>query len=400
MPDGDGLTDDFLGPSGANFEVNRLVQSFDVPLTWTNRIPVAQAGQTGPPLITPDGGNVANDDRVTLFLDQSCGNKSASIYYTTDGEVPVPQRSKRYTGPFTLSKKDVWFQPEHVVVGAVAVCPGLRPSPVNSRWFYVIPRTPSPVVTPQGMFNACHPVRVNVTGRGILRYTVSLQGLNVPVLNLTESGCECDLPFTYRGEVHDHCTEADWPGTPWCYVKGSVCGTAFFNRRFDRCKPFDPRNARRMPSPKPARHVGAEFDTLVSLVARETQTAAMVEAHADGADAPLLAPGRVYTFEQRGAGHFFVPSGHTAYTAAIATMDGGTASSVTTSNVTVSCPEHPTPRPTDTPIPTPRPTPTSTPSSSAPTPATPPTPTPTPTPISTLRMVPYILLVLCPILQL
>ena len=43
MPDGDGLTDDFLGPSGANFEVNRLVQSFDVPLTWTNRIPVAQA---------------------------------------------------------------------------------------------------------------------------------------------------------------------------------------------------------------------------------------------------------------------------------------------------------------------------------------------------------------------
>ena len=79
MPDGDGLTDDFLGPSGANFEVNRLVQSFDVPLTWTNRIPVAQAGQTGPPLITPDGGNVANDDRVTLFLDQGCGNKSASI---------------------------------------------------------------------------------------------------------------------------------------------------------------------------------------------------------------------------------------------------------------------------------------------------------------------------------
>ena len=386
MPGGDGITDDYLWPSGANFEVGPKVQSFDVPLTWTNRVPVAQTGQTGPPLIKPDGGNVANDDRVTLFLNHSCGNQSARIYYTTDGEVPVPQRSKRYAGPFTLSKTDAWFQSEHVVVGAVAVCPGLRPSPVNSRWFYVIPRTPSPVITPQGMFNACHPVRVNVTGRGILRYTVSLQGLNVPVLNLTESGCECDLPFTYRGEVHDHCTEADWPGTPWCYVKGGVCGTAFFNRRFDRCKPFDPKNARlRVPAPKPLLHVGAEFDTLVSLVARETQTAAMVEAQADGNDAPLLVPGKVFTFQQRQAGHFFVPSGYTAYTAVIATMDGGTPSSVTTSNVTVSCPSHPTPKPTLTPMPTPKPTPkptpTSTPSSTAPTPATTPmTPAPTPTP--------------------
>ena len=124
MPGGDGTTDDYLWPSGANFEVGPKVQSFDVPLTWTNRVPVAQTGQTGPPLIKPDGGNVANDDRVTLFLNHSCGNQSARIYYTTDGEVPVPQRSKRYAGPFTLSKTDAWFQSEHVVVGAVAVCPG------------------------------------------------------------------------------------------------------------------------------------------------------------------------------------------------------------------------------------------------------------------------------------
>lgn len=388
MPDGDGITDDYLWPSGANFEVGPKVQSFDVPLTWTNRIPLAQTGQTGPPLIAPDGGNIANDALVTLFLNHSCGNKSASIYYTVDGEVPVPQRSKRYVGPFALNKKDMWFQPEHVVVGAVAVCPGLRPSPVNSRWFYVIPRTPSPVIRPEGMFNSCHPIRVNVTGRGILRYTVSLQGLNVPVLNLTESGCECDLPFTYRGEVHDHCTEADWPGTPWCYVKGSVCGTAFFNRRFDRCKPFDPENARlRVPALKPppsqSSLLGAEFNTLVSLVARETQTTAMVEAQADSNDAPLLVSGKIFTFQQRQAGHFFVPSGYTAYTAVIATMDGATPSLVTTSNVTVSCPSHPTPKPTLTPMPTPKPT--ATPSTTpAPTPTTTPMPTrapaPTPTP--------------------
>ena len=389
MPDGDSITDDYLWPSGANFEVGPTVQSFDVPLSWTNRIPLAQAGQTGPPLITPDGGNIASDALITLFLNHSCG-KSASIYYTIDGEVPVPHRSKRYAGPFTLSKKDVWFQPEHVVVGAVAICPRLRPSPVNSRWFYAMPRTPPPVIRPEGMFNSCHPVRVNVTGRGILRYTVSLQGLNVPVLNLTESGCDCDLPFTYRGEVHNRCTDMDWPGTPWCYVKGSVCGTSYFNRRFDRCRPFDPINAGlRVPALNPpAGHsplLGAEFNTLVSLVALETQTAILVEARVDSNEAPLLVPGKIFKFQERHEGHFFVPSGYTAYTAVIATMDGATPSLVTTSNVTVSCPSHPTAKPTPTPMPTPTPSstpaPTPTPTSPRDSPTTTPAATPAPDPL-------------------
>lgn len=338
LPDGEGISDDYIWPGGgANFEVGPKVQSFDVPWQWSNHVPLAVAGQTPPPLMSPDGGILSNDTRVTLFLNHSCGDK-AKIFYTTNGNMPVLNKSTRYTGPFALRKGGVWFQRDHIVVGAVAVCPQLRPSPVNSRWFYTIPSTPAPVIRPIGRLEACHPVRVNVTGRGALRYTVSLRSLvPPPTANATtESNCECDFPFTYRGESYDQCTEADWPGTPWCYVKGAVCGTPFFNRRFDRCKPFDPFNARlRVPS----------TDSLVSLLSRDTAMVETSVVQSDSKDSPLIAPNKVYSFRERDEGHFLIPPGHTAFIAAIATIDGALTSPVTESNVTVRCVPTPTPTP-------------------------------------------------------
>ena len=51
------------------------------------------------PVITPDGGNVIEDQTVSI----SCATEGASIYYTTDGSTPTAS-STLYTEPFTVTQ--------------------------------------------------------------------------------------------------------------------------------------------------------------------------------------------------------------------------------------------------------------------------------------------------------
>ena len=419
-PSSGAIVDDYAWPSGANYELGPKVQSFDVPLGFEQMLPRNQVDQTMTPLIKPAGGNIARDENITLFLNHSCASE-ASIWYTCNGQVPVPFRAERYRGPFSLSTccQSDWFQPEHVVVGAVAMCPGLRPSPVNSRWFYVMSRTPPPLIHPVGFIHSCDPVLMTVTHELIkrskpleLRAAISFGsfsglGDELGSWSLTESGCECDLPFVYRGHNYTGCTEADWSGNPWCYVKGTTCGTAFYNRRFDRCKPFDPfapslwvhNSLARLPPPPPP----PPFTAKMSLLASETLP---VEAVSDMApssvlvqplDGKLVYPvvGEVLKAAEYEPIMFYVPPGLTAFVSAQASFDGALPSSVTLGQLTVTTdhcwnpvippapPAPPTPE-IGTPTPTPTPTATGTPGpptgTPTPTPGIPGTPTPTPTP--------------------
>ena len=358
------------------------------------------------PLIKPAGGNIARDENISLFLNHSCANM-AGIWYTCNGQVPVPGKAERYRGPFSLSTccQSDWFQSEHVVVGAVAICPGLRPSPVNSRWFYVMPRTPPPLIHPVGVIQSCNPVQMTVTHENIkgstpleLRAAISFGsfsglGTELGSWSLTESGCECDLPFVYRGHNYTGCTEADWPGNPWCYVKGTTCGTAFYNRRFDRCKPFDPfapslwvyNSLARLPPPTPP--PPPSFAAKMSLLASETLP---VEAVNDVSflDGKLVYPvvGEVLKVSEHEPIVFYVPPGLTAFASVQASFDGALPSNVTLGQLTVNC-DVPAVTPTPTPemgTPTPTPTPTGTPTETpTPTPTGTPTGTPTPTPGTT-----------------
>ena len=143
--------DDYAWPSEANYELVRPVRNgIDVPLTWSQTLPRPRFNQTAVPLIKPAGGNIAKTDNITLFVNSTCA-APISIYWTCTGEVPVPGKSNLYTGPFSLGcecARDDWFQKSHVVVGAVAVCPGVQVSPVNARWFYLMDRSPPPCAAP------------------------------------------------------------------------------------------------------------------------------------------------------------------------------------------------------------------------------------------------------------
>ena len=132
----------------ANFELSATT-GYDVPLSWSHIVPIAGENQSAPPLFEPDGGIVHQQEAITLGVDgQCCGGRSPDIYYTLDGTVPIVHESKRYTSPFRLQPVVEWAQPRHVMVGAVSLCPGRDPSPVNTRWFVVVEEVLPPVIWP------------------------------------------------------------------------------------------------------------------------------------------------------------------------------------------------------------------------------------------------------------
>ncbi|KAL1523134.1 hypothetical protein AB1Y20_018089 [Prymnesium parvum] len=73
---------------------------------------------------------------------------------------------------------------------------------------------------------------------------------------LTQSGCECDFPFEFKGTTYTSCTlEASKKHTgsksqPWCAVKDTAdgCGTQEHGMRYDACLPAP------LPPASPARH--------------------------------------------------------------------------------------------------------------------------------------------------
>ena len=337
-------------PIAANYELGPEVRSFDVPLKWEHTTPISRANQTAAPWMTPDGGVIAEDTLISLALPGAGPRPSpapglgpgCTIKYTCDGEVPTSESSP-YDAPFTLGKRGMRDQgrmSRYVMIGAVATCPGERPSPVNSRWFYVLTRLPPPIVVPTGIVRSCLPVRVNVSvpvpvagdlGRqgAALRYAALLGSPPKPTPGeiRTETGCECELPFVYRGVSYDTCTEVDWPGNPWCYVQGETCGTAYFNRRFDRCAPFAPGGARM----QPVHVVAAAASAAVALA--EAPPGASPEPSPEASPAPkepecpLLADGETLRGTDPGpplpAGQvggstcFVVPPGRTAHVWAV-----------------------------------------------------------------------------------
>ena len=282
----------------ANYELGPLVRSYDTPFKWEHNIPAHRSGQTAPPLFAPDGGVVANDTRISLEVGASACS-GGTIFYTCDGSTPT-NRSWRYDKPFTLDARALaseYLHPPYVMVGAVASCPGSKPSPVNTRWFYVKQRVPPPIISPTGTVYSCDAVTLTITpalpgARVHYRITEATNvgdgGLDPSPMpspadgvestralpesaleETTQAGCVCDFPFEYRGQVYDECTERDWPGVPWCFVKGPTCGTKYFERRFDRCTPWE--DPRASPSPAPAsttaagswRHAGARAEVVV-----------------------------------------------------------------------------------------------------------------------------------------
>ena len=78
--------------------------------------------QTATPVITPNGGEITADTKITI----SCENEGAQIYYTINGDEPTTS-STSYSGPFTLDAP--------ATVKAIAVADGLEASAVATAEF-------------------------------------------------------------------------------------------------------------------------------------------------------------------------------------------------------------------------------------------------------------------------
>ena len=365
-------------PSEANFELGPQVVSYDVPFAWRHTVPTAQPGQTATPLLQPDGGVLAVDAPISIVLDAPCEAEHPTttstadilesnnalpspqpgvpaIWYTCDGSVPVPGAARRYDGPFVLRDccaERQWWQPSYVVVGAVGVCAGREPSPVNSRWFYAAVRTPPATITGAGRVLSCSAATLNVSvdsGRGAELYysftrmasarawEAAAAASHAPLIVRTQSGCVCDLPFVYRGKTYDACTSTDWPGSPWCYVRGETCGTPYFSRRFDRCAPFDSGDADArlalpaVATPSPTPGAALEGAMAPPLVAKPLRR--WVQLHAER-NAAATAAVRV---AEAGRATIMVQPGEVVRVAAVATRPGALESTVAEASLEVSC---------------------------------------------------------------
>ena len=98
--------------------------------------PAINAVQT--PVITPNGGNFAGPQTVTI----TCATEGAEIHYTTDGTDPT-RDSAKYTAPFTITND--------ATVKAIAVREYYHDSAIASAVFTISISAPdAPVITPNG----------------------------------------------------------------------------------------------------------------------------------------------------------------------------------------------------------------------------------------------------------
>jgi outer membrane protein OmpA-like peptidoglycan-associated protein len=105
------------------------------PMPCTPETSCPQPKPAVAPVFSPAPGESTGSQQVTL----STPTKGAVIRYTTDGSVPTAS-SPQYTGPITVDKT--------TSLKAIAIAPGLPPSPVASGTFTVAPPPPPPPPPP------------------------------------------------------------------------------------------------------------------------------------------------------------------------------------------------------------------------------------------------------------
>lgn len=116
-------------------------------------------GPVAKPVISPAGGYFNSPQTVSISVIPA----AASIYYTTDGNDPVPGSSQLYTGPFEIQG--------HTVVKAIAQLENWLDSPIAMAEYQFVVANPS-ITPPAGSYASTQTVSINTgTAGASIRYT-------------------------------------------------------------------------------------------------------------------------------------------------------------------------------------------------------------------------------------